>query len=404
MKQRTGRCIKERMGRGVVHPLGWAWLELAGTNCILANNTWQNVVATFGADKEIRIYVNGVLKGNSIRYTGGLISIRYINPSNVTAGSDGGQTTVRSGMIGKIDEIKIYNRALQPNEITREYTRNVIVMGYDDYDPWGAQLVGRSVNSGSSDDKYKFTGKERDNETGYDYFGHRFYDSDVARWMQVDAMADKYPNWSPYSYCLNNPINFNDPNGDSVWVTWQTGFWSFLNLGTDHKALFQDNKLYENGEEYKGDDSFVLSALSALGELKKGDCGELIVDELVGSKLNFTLKETTGENYFDHSIKTIFWNSSLTSGGLNENGNNERPAFVGLGHELAHAFDYNNFRKHGDVSYWDQNLWFQVPESKREVPLREKYACRVESLIRREHNLPLRQYYTTTEFKPAKIR
>jgi RHS repeat-associated protein len=53
----------------------------------------------------------------------------------------------------------------------------------------------------------KFTEKERDKESGWDYFGARNYDSDLGRWLQVDPLADKYPGWSPYNYCHNNPLN-----------------------------------------------------------------------------------------------------------------------------------------------------------------------------------------------------
>ncbi|MBV6513285.1 MAG: RHS repeat-associated core domain-containing protein [Ignavibacteriales bacterium] len=51
---------------------------------------------------------------------------------------------------------------------------------------------------------------------GYDYFGARFYDSDLARWMSVDPMADKYPGWSPYNYVMGNPLNSIDPDGKEV--------------------------------------------------------------------------------------------------------------------------------------------------------------------------------------------
>jgi len=39
-----------------------------------------------------------------------------------------------------------------------------------------------------------FTGKEKDAETGYSYFGVRYYDSDLSGlFLTVDQMADKYP-------------------------------------------------------------------------------------------------------------------------------------------------------------------------------------------------------------------
>ena len=69
--------------------------------------------------------------------------------------------------------------------------------------------VRSSVFWGSS-----FTGKERDSETGFSYFGARYYDSDLMTgWLSVDPMADKYPSLSPYAYCGWNPIRLVDPDG-----------------------------------------------------------------------------------------------------------------------------------------------------------------------------------------------
>ena len=88
-------------------------------------------------------------------------------------------------------------------------------VGYDDYDPWGMILAGRSSIS-IDDARYKFTSKERDVETGYDYFGARYYDSRIGRWLQVDPLSEKYPGWSPYNYTLNNPLIFVDSDGNKV--------------------------------------------------------------------------------------------------------------------------------------------------------------------------------------------
>ena len=61
------------------------------------------------------------------------------------------------------------------------------------------------------------TGKERDSETGFSYFGARYYDSDILTgWLSVDPMADKYPGLSPYAYCAWNPVKLVDPDGEQV--------------------------------------------------------------------------------------------------------------------------------------------------------------------------------------------
>jgi len=60
---------------------------------------------------------------------------------------------------------------------------------------------------------YTFSGKEKDMETGYSYFGARYYDSGLSIWLSVDPMSDKYPSMSPYNYCANNPVILVDPDG-----------------------------------------------------------------------------------------------------------------------------------------------------------------------------------------------
>ena len=63
---------------------------------------------------------------------------------------------------------------------------------------------------------FTFSAKEKDVETGFSYFGSRYYNSDLSIWLSVDPMSDKYPSMSPYVYCANNPIKLVDPNGMTV--------------------------------------------------------------------------------------------------------------------------------------------------------------------------------------------
>ena len=63
-----------------------------------------------------------------------------------------------------------------------------------------------------------FTGKERDEETGYGYFGARYMDHELmTMWLSVDPMGDKYPSVSPYAYCAWNPVKLVDPDGMDIW-------------------------------------------------------------------------------------------------------------------------------------------------------------------------------------------
>lgn len=82
---------------------------------------------------------------------------------------------------------------------------------YLHYLPYG-QLLANQTPYGY-DERYKFTGKERDAETGYDFFGARYYWSLLKHWTKVDPLVDDYPWISPYAYGLWNPIKYIDPDG-----------------------------------------------------------------------------------------------------------------------------------------------------------------------------------------------
>ena len=90
-----------------------------------------------------------------------------------------------------------------------------IVAAYD-YDTWGYLLENRTYNGDSI--KYKYTGKELDKESFYDYFGARYYDARIGRWGQVEPLLDKYPSLTPFNYSVNNPLKIIDVNGLDVIV------------------------------------------------------------------------------------------------------------------------------------------------------------------------------------------
>jgi len=62
-----------------------------------------------------------------------------------------------------------------------------------------------------------FNGKEKDWESGFHYYGARYYWSEaMTGWLSVDPMMDKYPEVSPYNYCMWNPLRLVDPDGMQV--------------------------------------------------------------------------------------------------------------------------------------------------------------------------------------------
>jgi len=96
------------------------------------------------------------------------------------------------------------------------------------------------------DCSHKFTGKERDAETGNDYFGARYYGSNMGRFMSVDptglsAFMDDPQTWNRYSYAHNNPLEYVDRNGK-----WPTSIHNqiidtaFPNLSASDRQILKD--------------------------------------------------------------------------------------------------------------------------------------------------------------------
>ena len=82
---------------------------------------------------------------------------------------------------------------------------------YIHYAPYGELLANQRATS--YDERYKFIGKERDEESGYDNFGARYYIPPLGIWTRPDPLLNKYIDVSPYMYCEGNPIKYVDPDG-----------------------------------------------------------------------------------------------------------------------------------------------------------------------------------------------
>ncbi len=100
------------------------------------------------------------------------------------------------------------------------------IVSCHDYLPHGAEIVQTLGNrpscySGTDGVTQRFTGKERDAETGLDYFGARYYSGAQGRFTSPDQpFADQHvhdpQSWNLYSYARNNPLRFVDVTGEAV--------------------------------------------------------------------------------------------------------------------------------------------------------------------------------------------
>ncbi|MBI4488710.1 MAG: hypothetical protein HY694_06460, partial [Deltaproteobacteria bacterium] len=81
-----------------------------------------------------------------------------------------------------------------------------------EYDPWGKV----SRDEGIGDSVRRFTGKQLDPESGLYYYGGRYYDPELGRFISPDPFVSEPGNpqiLNRYSYVGNNPVNYIDPDG-----------------------------------------------------------------------------------------------------------------------------------------------------------------------------------------------
>ncbi|MGH7334188.1 MAG: RHS repeat domain-containing protein [Candidatus Rokuibacteriota bacterium] len=116
---------------------------------------------------------------------------------------------------------------------TRAVVEGATVVESYDFEPWGLLMAGRTL---AGPTKEGFTGKEQDAETGFDYFGARYYMPALARWTGVDPLAEKHLEWSPYNYVLGNPLTLVDPDGRQIDVKATNSYWENVAIAGHQKG------------------------------------------------------------------------------------------------------------------------------------------------------------------------
>ena len=167
-----------------------------------------------------------------------------------------------------------------------------------------------SKAAGKLENKLKYNGKELQSKefsdgSGLDWldYGARMYDSQIGRFNEVDALADKYISCSPFAYCLNNPIIFVDPDGKDVKP-------SKAFLGTAYGRIFQDlrknNNAFRNAiGKYENNKNFNLTLGVDNAKVKAAGAGAVTETPVDKSSV---LTSTNTASYFLSST-TVSGNS-----------------------------------------------------------------------------------------------
>jgi hypothetical protein len=165
-------------------------------------------------------------------------------------------------------------------------------------------------------------------------------------WYSVDPLAHKYPNYSPYVYCMGNPVKYVDPDGREVVI------WYVDKGGNDQAYKFNgSNKMAPNNQ-------YVKDFIQAYHFNVKNGGGDNTKEAVTNPKLKIYISDSKSDvdRYESDAVQpTVYWESrqgtKTTEGG-------KQSAATALEHELDHAVDdiknteaHHTRRKTDDVKF-----------------------------------------------------
>ncbi len=122
----------------------------------------------------------------------------------------------------------------------------------------------------------KFTGKERDGETGLDWFGTRYLSSAQGRFTSpdkpfVDQSVFDPQSWNLYSYTRNNPLKYVDRTGEAIETAWDV-----LNIGLGVKSFVDNIRSGDYGSAVVDAVGVVVDSAAAVVPFVPGGAGAVI--------------------------------------------------------------------------------------------------------------------------------
>ena len=217
------------------------------------------------------------------------------------------------------------------------------IRNISDYSPFGVQLSERTISGDGY--RFGFNGMEADYEvkgSGNSYdFGARMYDPRVGRWLTIDPLSDKYPSLSPYNFVSNSPLMFIDPDGNQIFIYYDSG-----EKDENNKPIL---KSYLYGSKIKKPrDKFVRKSIRTLNKSQRmGRDPNGIVKNLANS-------ETENVAIFEKED----WKSSSFSVQVGE---------IQMTSESGETFDASSMENAPDLIAWNTNSGIISPDGKQRI-------------------------------------
>jgi RHS repeat-associated protein len=132
------------------------------------------------------------------------------------------------------EQLRRYHFGNHLGSSTLELDDQAYIISYEEYYPYGSTSYQAMRNDTEASKRYRYTGKERDDESGLYYYGARYYAPWVGRWISCDPVGIVSGS-NLYLFVSGNPIRNIDNNG--LWETdmhFAGVYWSGRMMGATH--------------------------------------------------------------------------------------------------------------------------------------------------------------------------
>ena len=237
--------------------------------------------------------------------------------------------------------------------------------------PWGESTL-RAPGANTM----LYNGKEYVEAHGLDEFdyGARGYYATVMRFGTIDPKAEKYYSYSPYAYCLNNPVKNIDPDGMDVWSTTDPGeirraMESLLRGGS---FRYNDNWTHTPDDEFlnlRGSYSAGLNYNSRTGQLwllSGGGIGETFVSQLTWVPGKGFIEHPMGMDGFQNKFPDFVGSDTWQDMGNGLNG--ASLVAGGMAHSAGRALDRTLAYTYSNSATKAVHVMFKLPGGNMYIP------------------------------------
>ncbi|MGV0754778.1 DUF6443 domain-containing protein [Empedobacter brevis] len=245
----------------------------------------------------------------------------------------------------------------------KESNGTLKVLEENNYYPFGLKHTGyNNTNVANANYKYKYNGKELQDEFGLNWTAMDFrnYDASIGRFFNLDVLSELHQSQTPYNFSGNNPAYYSDPSGLD-WYTktdddgnttyqWFDGSEEvngFNRLGASFNTYFSGREGYTNGNiAFNKDGTYTISYFENAEKIDGVEAGTY--DSNSGDMFNQTIKPRSWiTELFRDKPQSFYHIYSFNGGRPYEEGSNN--PFYRKGFDTLIGINWDDFQQYGTL-------------------------------------------------------